>query len=446
MESFQENWQYKPRNYLHFDLKLSEKDAIELVTSSEQVALHSFWPFIHFEKKVLRYKKTEQKNELGKSVRKISEKTRDLYYAAHSDSAIYSYYSYLLMLKHEELLMKESLSDSIIAYRKFPEKKCNIHFANEAFLQIGQNGNNVAIGFDIEGFFDNLDHQVLKEQWLNLLNLKLLPIDHYAIFKSVTKFAYVNRNEVYSILGISQRYRLKIPRLCSPLDFRKKIVNLIKTNRDPNGIIQGSPISALLSNIYMIPFDINVYKKCQEFGAVYRRYSDDILIICKPEHREELIKLVKEEIQKRKLTINDAKTVCSIYSTTNKGFQADKPFQYLGFTFDGHRRLVRSQTLGKFYRRMKQSVRSAERAAKAACKKGGRRKLYRNQLFKKFTMLGPKKKDQECFKMSFPIYIDKAIKVTNNITGNENQGMSIKRQFNSHQTILTSLLKKADNS
>lgn len=348
--------------------------------------------------------------------------------------------------KYEDFLRRENLSDSIIAYRKFPEKKCNIHFAVESFKEIGLNDNNVAIGFDIEGFFDNLDHKLLKEQWSNLLDSKRLPDDHYAIFKSVTKFSYANRGEIYSILGISQRYRPKITRLCSPIDFRKKIAPIVKVNSQTKGIIQGSPISALLSNIYMIPFDIDIQRKCQELDAIYRRYSDDILIICNSEKRKELESLVKEKIQERKLTINDTKTVCSIFSSTNRGLQADRPFQYLGFIYDGQRILIRSQTLGKFYRRMKQSVRNAERAAKAAYKRGGRRKLYRHQLFKQYTKLGPKKNDRDDLKMSFPYYIDRAIRLTRTITKNENFVITMKRQFSHHQPILISLLKEADNS
>ena len=43
-----------------------------------------------------------------------------------------------------------------------------------------------------------------------------------------------------------------------------------------------------------------------------------------------------------------------------------KPLQYLGFTFDGRRALIRSGTLARYYRRMRNGVRVAKRRLKLA--------------------------------------------------------------------------------
>jgi hypothetical protein len=50
----------------------------------------------------------------------------------------------------------------------------------QAFDQIVQFGNYVAIGFGIASFFDRIDHAVLKEQWSQMLGVTKLPADHYA--------------------------------------------------------------------------------------------------------------------------------------------------------------------------------------------------------------------------------------------------------------------------
>jgi hypothetical protein len=48
-------------------------------------------------------------------------------------------------------------------------------------------------------------------------------------------------------------------------------------NNDPFGIPQGTPISAALSNAYMMPLDKRIVEARGSVGGLYRRYSDDIL-------------------------------------------------------------------------------------------------------------------------------------------------------------------------
>jgi hypothetical protein len=45
-----------------------------------------------------------------------------------------------------------------------------------------------------------------------------------------------------------------------------------------NSLPQGSPLSPLLSNMIMVPFDFAMYYSIKHFGGVYTRYADDILI------------------------------------------------------------------------------------------------------------------------------------------------------------------------
>ena len=59
------------------------------------------------------------------------------------------------------------------------------------------------------------------------------------------------------------------------------------------GIPQGSPISAVLANIYMLDFDYEINKYLESIGGIYRRYSDDMVAICPLDKKDEVIKLLK---------------------------------------------------------------------------------------------------------------------------------------------------------
>ena len=125
-------------------------------------------------------------------------------YASHLDAHIYAYYSQQVIEPLYESLLKENteIDQSVIAYRSIPiaegEKgsKNNIHFAKDVFDEVRRRENCVAILYDIENFFPTLDHKKLKLAWANALGKKSLPKDHYNLFKSVTKFSFVNLNDL----------------------------------------------------------------------------------------------------------------------------------------------------------------------------------------------------------------------------------------------------------
>lgn len=102
-----------------------------------------------------------------------------------------------------------------------------------------------------------------------------------------------------------------------------------------------------------------------EVDGIYRRYCDDILWICPSEKTEEIKNLVQEEIKKcgDSLLPNPEKTEVSEFRRTGGLLIGSPPLQYLGFTFDGQNRLLRSQTMSRYHRRMKRAVHSAGRAA-----------------------------------------------------------------------------------
>jgi hypothetical protein len=109
----------------------------------------------------------------------------------------------------------------------------------------------------------------------------------------------------------------------------------VQTNPDRKGIPQGSPISALLSNIYMMEFDEQISKYVKAYGGSYLRYCDDILLILPGSKESEAIRVVGEKVKEIRLEIQESKTEVCRFGNSINGYRADRPLQYLGFIFDG---------------------------------------------------------------------------------------------------------------
>jgi group II intron reverse transcriptase/maturase len=93
------------------------------------------------------------------------------------------------------------------------------------------------------------------------------------------------------------------------------------------GIPQGSPISPLLSNLYMRRF-VLAWKKLgleNSLGSRIVTYADDLVILCKHGKAEEALQRMREIMGKLKLTVNEEKTrLCKVPEGT---------FDFLGYTF-----------------------------------------------------------------------------------------------------------------
>jgi hypothetical protein len=261
--------------------------------------------------------------------------------------------------------------------------KCNI----QVFDWIRTQPSCVALAFDIASFFDNLDHALLKRQWAAVLDVSKLPPDHYAVFKSLTRFATADRDAVLKALGISKHNTRKgrRRRLCSAEEFCTKIRGggLVEVNPNHFGIPQGSPMSAALSNIYMSDFDMAVQGKVRQVGGLYRRYCDDMLCIVPPAAEEEVEKFVMDEIQKVNLEIQPEKTMKHRFDRRGSRSAADKELQYLEFLFDGDRVLLRNAGISRFYANMRAGVRLAALTKKKADKKLSRQEAAKNPLRRK---------------------------------------------------------------
>jgi hypothetical protein len=170
----------------------------------------------------------------------------------------------------------------------------------------------------------------------------------------------VERTGLFKLLGISG-HKPKANnrrRICKPVDFRQivRACGHLKFNPKPGqGIPQGSPISALLSNIYMLEFDTELHAAATAMGGLYRRYCDDIMLVVPPEHQSAMDGIVQEACLRAKVRLNLDKTDIVTFQH-GRGQAAASAIQYLGFTFSGSQTLLRLGSLSRYYGKMRAAV------------------------------------------------------------------------------------------
>ena len=350
---------FKRHQYLHFDEPIGVEKARALVEDPQAVSKHAFWPLISYQIKTSKIKKNAVTGMLD-----LHSKVRPIAYAAHSDSHIFSFYCQLIGNAYEAALKRLDIADVALAFRS--QGKNNIHFAKEAFEEIRLLGNCVAVALDISAFFDNIDHALLKKQWKEVIGVSELPPDHYALFKALTKSAVVSRDQLFEAAGVSM-HNLRAGgrrRICDPAFFRHEVraAGLIKSNPNGFGIPQGTAMSALLSNVYMMNFDVAAKQFAAARGGKYMRYCDDMLFILPGQDHAEVERFAESEMTNLKLSLNASKTEVCIFTKSSEDSQqtTSRPLQYLGFLFDGKRILIRSAAFAKFSNQMRRGVRLAK--------------------------------------------------------------------------------------
>lgn len=445
---------FKLKGYPHIGYPLNYSDRHKwiqsYITAPNQIAKHSFLPFIHKTSKVRRYRKSYDgdNGELIKRIiigkhknRKASTKPRELYYASHLDSLIFSYYANILGELYEVRAKELGISNVATAYRTIPctkeaqrgKNKCNIDFANDVFEFISNFSHHefVAITFDIKGFFDELNHKNLRDKWMEVLKVDKLPADHFNLFKNITRFAYVDlislfetfKNQIITqkrtknvISGPIKKKKISKIRFlrnqnaiafCTKEDFLKVKSKLVRNRKFVKkdgvtiprkfGIPQGSPISSVLANIYMLDFDNTINSFVKSVGGLYNRYSDDMVVVVSLEYKDKIIQLMQTAITESQLQIQDEKTqifhfkreqsriICG--QEFSKVINWNKKLIYLGFEFDGETVLLKSASLSGYYRKMKRHIYRAKFYAKHI-KNSTRGTLFKRRILNKFSYVG----------------------------------------------------------
>jgi hypothetical protein len=352
----------------------------------------------------------------------------------------------MLSTAYENEIRDLDISSSITAYRKIklePEKeksrnKCNVDFAHDIFRFIKSNKEKdlVAITFDIKSFFDNLDHRLLKKYWKRIIKSGTdLPEDHYNVFRNITKFSYIEEDDLFENfknqiiverkpksfkeIKIKKKNYLRNKRAvsyCSKDNIEEiRNLGLIKSNKrvkDNNGYLlrekgipQGSPISATLANVYMLDFDKQAHDMLKNIGGVYQRYSDDMVAICPIEFEQEIIDHFMTSIVNYKLEIQKSKTqvyhfkydkktkrhYCFEKNINTNRLQDNTLFEYLGFQFDGYHTLIKNSSISNYYRKMKRTF-ARSRFYTFHNRTATKGQVFKTRLYKKFTFIGAERR------------------------------------------------------
>jgi hypothetical protein len=405
-----EEWKYKnkkSRNYTHFDKRVKLYNVWNYINDPNKVKSHGFYPLIHYTLNLDKYSKAKG----------IKHKKREVCYSAHIDRFIFSYYGFKLNQLYNLRVAADKIDDCAIAYRD-NKRKCNIHYAKKAIKYIRNARNCYIVVGDFTNFFDCLDHNYLKKMLCNLLRVKELPEDYYAIFKNITRYSKwdmesllalnnleFNKNGIKRFNKLDQALTLFQFKEFKKKSWKKNVEGkeeekkYLISNSNNFGIPQGSAISAVMSNIYMLDFDKRVNDYVQEKNGLYMRYCDDFIIV--------LPKTDENIFRDQFCYLGEI-----IHSTPNINLQPDKTqifeyndevllnrndlilakhkkqkglLNYLGFTFDGKIVTIRDKTISKYYYRMYRKLKTIIRNG-GMTKKNNR--ISCKELYEKYTIKG----------------------------------------------------------
>lgn len=272
------------------------------------------------------------------------------------------------------------ISDCSVAYRtnlSNGKKTSNITIAKEVFDFIDYNCNVWVMKGDFKGFFDNLNHNILNKNFIKVLEIKDNSSKKSAwmkVIKNLENFIYIDKEKLDKLVGTHKFKRNNTYAYFNSIKdfgtFIKKNKYLLNKNKT-KGIPQGTSISAILANIYMIEFDKTINKLLYKYNALYRRYSDDFIIVIPKNKMSELEflniekhirdlsnKLTHLIIEKNKtkiLSINNG----NVYDLNTK---SKSSLDYLGFIFSNNTVSFRGKSIYKFYYRGRKALKAASAA------------------------------------------------------------------------------------
>ena len=352
---------FVPKKYAHLDYKKEIQNIKRNIENPDWIAKHGFLPLIHVTLKI--------KQRIGQK-KPFEFKNREIFYSSHTDSYIYQYYANKLSIEYEKYLRTNGIEDIPTAYRSL-NGKCNIDFAKEAFDFIKEQKDSLVFITDFHSFFDSLDHKILKQQICKVLNTSEgLNKDDYAIYKSLIKASYFDLDDIAIEKKVTRKSLQRgknVPSILLKQDvmrsFKKEHLKFYKDliNSENIGIPQGTSISAVYANVYMIDFDKMLSDYVNSVNGFYRRYSDDIICVIPYIEKEKFDILFENLRASIKIEISQKKTkrfhivdgkIEDCVSKESESPDKKLLIEYLGFSFDGRKVLIKDGTLNKYYKKL----------------------------------------------------------------------------------------------
>lgn len=401
---------FKQKTYKHIDKVVDIKDIELKIKNPNYIISHGFYPFLSYTLEFRKY--TEEINEETNHHWKI--KPRPIKYASHIDRCIYQWYSYLLNEKYNSYCNKNDLNKSAIAYRTCLRGKTNIEFASIAFNFIKKCESCYILVSDFSNFFDFIEHKKLKENICKVMGLAELSEDFYKVFRSMTKYSYIEKQDIIDYLinkGLETEDSIKknnsLFEKISWKEAKKELKDKIETNKETYGIPQGSPLSGIFANVYMIDFDQKANEYAKSKKGLYMRYSDDLIMII-PTNEVNSINDIWDELSKIKkdyptLKMNISKTsgylyennqIISLHSQVPNMQKGGKFISYLGFSFDGKYIKFRDKTLTKFFYKFYRKIDGMVFRESIRLKKGIKKqtKIDKHRILKELNSNGESRK------------------------------------------------------
>ena len=154
----------------------------------------------------------------------------------------------------------------------------------------------------------------------------------------------------------------------------------------------------MLANIYLIDFDLEI--KTSFPDVFYRRYSDDLVFVCRDDQKESLLLFIDSKIKESKLRINASKSFVTYFKKVNGDLVCEKVtdglgeqksrdyVDYLGLEFSGRNILLRKNTIQKLKRKQikktqKQLLNNIKPIRRNPKKDVAKKAKNRNNYFKK---------------------------------------------------------------
>ena len=192
-----------------------------------------------------------------------------------------------------EPIFEADLQPEQYAYRP----GCSALDAVQHVQRLLKTGHTEVVDADLSGYFDSIPHPEL--------------------LKSVSR-----RISDRHVLGLVKMW-LRAP--VEEIDDRGRRFRTTRNKDERRGCPQGAPVSPLLSNLYMRRFILGwkALGHQRRLGARIVNYADDFVICCRG-RADEAMRVMRDMMDRLKLTVNDTKTtLCRM---------PDDSFDFLGYT------------------------------------------------------------------------------------------------------------------